>query len=102
MEAGAPYTLPRVQRGCYKGGHSLRINVSLAVVPTPIRTSNPTQNNMRFLAHAHLVVLGLLSLGITAYAQECSQDTDCGRNQCCLGVRSLDSLEYTTTADILK
>ncbi|KAJ7803526.1 hypothetical protein B0H14DRAFT_3487238 [Mycena olivaceomarginata] len=24
---------------------------------------------MRFLAHAHLVVLGLLSLGITAYAQ---------------------------------
>ncbi|KAJ7735566.1 hypothetical protein B0H14DRAFT_3516812 [Mycena olivaceomarginata] len=38
---------------------------------------------MRFLAHAHLVALGLLSLGITAYAQQCSQDTDCADNECC-------------------
>ncbi|KAJ7336216.1 hypothetical protein DFH08DRAFT_965113 [Mycena albidolilacea] len=39
---------------------------------------------MRFLAPAHLVVLGLLSLGITAYAQSCSENVDCGRNHCCL------------------
>ncbi|KAJ7857337.1 hypothetical protein B0H14DRAFT_3135873 [Mycena olivaceomarginata] len=39
---------------------------------------------MRFLANAHLVVLGLLSLGITAYAQEhCRTSLDCGPNECC-------------------
>ncbi|KAJ7803531.1 hypothetical protein B0H14DRAFT_3487241 [Mycena olivaceomarginata] len=39
---------------------------------------------MRFLAHAHLVALGLLSLGITAYAQEhCRTSLDCGPNECC-------------------
>jgi hypothetical protein len=62
---------------------------------------------MRFLAQVHpLVVLGLLSLGITAYAQACSSHDDYVnnvQNPCCIGaVRSLDSLEHTTTADYLK
>jgi hypothetical protein len=49
---------------------------------------------MRFLANAHLVVLGLLSLGITAYAQRvCEGDFICDRNQCC-EVRPLDSFEH--------
>ncbi|KAJ7735574.1 hypothetical protein B0H14DRAFT_3516823 [Mycena olivaceomarginata] len=44
---------------------------------------------MRFLANAHLVVLGLLSLGITAYAQEhCRTSLDCGPNECCNTTRS--------------
>ncbi|KAJ7803528.1 hypothetical protein B0H14DRAFT_3487240 [Mycena olivaceomarginata] len=65
----------------------------------PLPYAHPTPHsithNMRFLAHAHLVALGLLSLGITAYAQQCSQDTDCADNECCgLGVRSLDSLGH--------
>ncbi|KAJ7336206.1 hypothetical protein DFH08DRAFT_813439 [Mycena albidolilacea] len=64
---------------------------------------------MRFLDHAHLVVLGLLSLGITAYAQDCTQDTDCGRNQCCLGpigdlsfCSPLNSTQYVYSAAAAK
>jgi hypothetical protein len=52
---------------------------------------------MRFLANAHLVVLGLLSLGITAYAQQtCIRNENCGPDRCCGSrrVRSLDSFEH--------
>ncbi|KAJ7336203.1 hypothetical protein DFH08DRAFT_813436 [Mycena albidolilacea] len=47
---------------------------------------------MRFLAHAHLVVLGLLSLGITAYGQEhCGTDADCALNECCAEISDLSA-----------
>ncbi|KAJ7336213.1 hypothetical protein DFH08DRAFT_813446 [Mycena albidolilacea] len=74
----------------YKGTHSLRINLSLAVVSTSIHPSNPhrTTYSMRFLAQVHpLVVFGMLSLGITPYAQSCSQNVDCDPNHCCLSGR---------------
>ncbi|KAJ7336207.1 hypothetical protein DFH08DRAFT_965102 [Mycena albidolilacea] len=44
---------------------------------------------MRFLANAHLVVLGLLSLGITAYAQTCHGDRDCEPNERCVAIGPL-------------
>ncbi|KAJ7857340.1 hypothetical protein B0H14DRAFT_2578475 [Mycena olivaceomarginata] len=47
---------------------------------------------MRFLAHAHLAVLGLLSLGITAYAQQCTTNRGCGPNLCCDSRRELVDL----------